>query len=725
MRRYIFLFLLIILLFSVKINAEAANDNHSLDLIMIVIDRLSIEELILTDTANIDYLQKEGAFSLMNVRTAGYLHPESTYLTAGAGNRCQGSKISHKAKSYGEGALNRKISELSAINLKTNYQAKPGLLGDIARDNDISIAVIGNSDNIDAERRTIISMVMDSDGFVPYADISKEILKEVPYPWAYQSDFAKMEKRFLEYKEKANTIVIETGDISRIEEFYQSRKEEDAKKKREERELPIRETDGNYKEIGIREIQEYKAESLKKIDQFIGFIIENIKLEETQLVIFAPTPSYQSLRQNENMSWLLISGRDLNHGFLSSTSTRRKGIISISDILPLFFMSNQIQAYNNLFSVYEEEVNWDILSSLNQRVSFIYQIRPSFIQAFIFFQLILIFMAILKILFKKISKSIIFYNVFEYLLLSILLVPINYMFISVLDIFSVSKILTILIVLSILEVFLLLKYTNTKFTRLMLISSSLVFLISLNLILDYQMLGDTILGYSSIIGARYYGLGNEYMGFFLGAILISVARFMEKLEERNIKSISINYINYLIAFLYLIFTYFIGAAHLGANFGGMITALLAFSVAYYSTLKKGRHLIIFIGISFLLLILYFDYSGFFGVSSHIGQATKKIFETDWQWLYNTLIRKLSMNLKLLRWTIWTRVLLAMIIYLFFLIKRPGPQLKKFFLANPYLKAAISGALAASLLTMFVNDSGVVAAATILFYPIMTLLYLTD
>lgn len=81
-----------------------------------------------------------------------------------------------------------------------------------------------------------------------------------------------------------------------------------------------------------------------------------------------------------------------------------------------------------------------------------------------------------------------------------------------------------------------------------------------------------------------------------------------------------------------------------------------------------------------------------------------------------------MNIKLLRWTIWTRVLLAMIAYLIFLLKKPVPILKEFFARYPYIKAAFQAALVSSLLTMLVNDSGVVAAATLLFYPVMSLLY---
>ena len=50
-----------------------------------------------------------------------------------------------------------------------------------------------------------------------------------------------------------------------------------------------------------------------------------------------------------------------------------------------------------------------------------------------------------------------------------------------------------------------------------------------------------------------------------------------------------------------------------------------------------------------------------------------------------------------------------------------PAPRRFFTRHPYIKASFQGALFGSLLTMLVNDSGVVAS-TLLFYPVMSLLY---
>jgi hypothetical protein len=62
-------------------------------------------------------------------------------------------------------------------------------------------------------------------------------------------------------------------------------------------------------------------------------------------------------------------------------------------------------------------------------------------------------------------------------------------------------------------------------------------------------------------------------------------------------------------------------------------------------------------------------------------------------------------------------------FLIIIFKHPVGNLKRLFDKYSYLAAGFYGGIAGAIVTMFVNDSGVVAAATILFYPMLTLLYL--
>ncbi len=745
-----------IFLISFGVQGDNLSDDDSYNMVWIVIDRLSLDQLFLANTPNIDKLQKKGAFGLMNVRTVDHLHSESTYLNVNTGNRCQGSEMSHNGINFGKGALNDKIQDLITLNNKTNYKAKPGLLGDLARENNITIGVLGNSDIVGKNIRTIVSMAMDSNGFVPYAQIGKDILQETEKPWGYQSDYNKLAAKFTDFKGFVDALFIETGDISRIENFLESAESKSVlsddssisdnsytvspkdisnNEFGENSLLSDKKSYNNYKDY--INYQEEKIDALGGIDAFIGFIMNNIDLNKTQLAIVVPTPTEEDIQQGKRLSWVLFAGQGINHGWLKSDSTRRRGIITIADLMTGFLTANlesdlskKVQkgkvnlegfAGRTFNSVYDQRASWNNLRQLNKKISFIYNIRSPFIKIFIFFQMIVIIMAISKIVWKKIRQIYIFSRTFEYLLIALLLVPINYMLLSSINIFSIIHNVILLFAILVIEEFLLLKFINKPIYRIFVISWVMVLLISFNLIYQYRMLADSILGYSSIIGARYYGLGNEYMGFYLGAFILALTVSLELARNR---SFHINPIIIILSFL--IITYFIGAVNLGANFGGMVTALIAGGISCYYIYKDkewmNRWVISGLGLLFLIMIILLDYSGMMGNSSHIGQGFQKIIEGQWQWILDTLLRKFTMNLKLLRWTIWSRVLLVMIVYLFVLLRKPVPRLKGFFENNLFFKAGLYGALSGSLVTMFVNDSGVVAAATILFYPVMSLLY---
>lgn len=745
-----------IFLISFGVQGDNLSDDDSYNMVWIVIDRLSLDQLFLANTPNIDKLQKKGAFGLMNVRTVDHLHSESTYLNVNTGNRCQGSEMSHNGINFGKGALNDKIQDLITLNNKTNYKAKPGLLGDLARENNITIGVLGNSDIVGKNFRTIVSMAMDSNGFVPYAQIGKNILQKTEKPWGYQSDYNKLAAKFTDFKGFVDALFIETGDISRIDNFLESEESksvlsDDSKisdnsytvspkdisnnEFSENSLLSDKKSYNNYKDY--INYQEEKIDALGRIDAFIGFIMNNIDLNKTQLAIVVPTPTEEDIQQGKRLSWVLFAGQGINHGWLKSDSTRRRGIITIADLMTGFLTANlesdlskKVQkskvnlegfAGRTFNSVYDQRASWNNLRQLNKKISFIYNIRSPFIKIFIFFQMIVIIMAISKIVWKKIRQIYIFSRTFEYLLIALLLVPINYMLLSSINIFSIIDNVILLFVILVIEEFLLLKFINKPIYQIFVISWVMVLLISFNLIYQYRMLADSILGYSSIIGARYYGLGNEYMGFYLGAFILALTVSLELARNR---SFQINPIIIILSFL--IITYFIGAVNLGANFGGMVTALIAGGISCYYIYKDkewmNRWVISGLGLLFLIVMILLDYSGMMGDSSHIGQGFQKIIEGQWQWILDTVLRKFTMNLKLLRWTIWSRVLLVMIVYLFVLLRKPVPRLKSFFENNLFFKAGLYGVLSGSVVTMFVNDSGVVAAATILFYPVMSLLY---
>ncbi len=674
------------------------------DMILLIMDQTSLESVINTPTKNIDMLQEIGAFGLMNVRTAGNLKPESTYLTAGNGKKCKGSKYTHEGEMYNKKVVNKYINNLKKINKNTTYKPFIGLLGNTCRKNNKEIALLGNTDTRSGKRRALVSLAMDEYGNVDIGDVSKDILLETNTPWGYRTNWFKMRQLFAEIYNKANLIIIDTGDTARIEKYH--------------------------RQLTSNEILFYKENAIKRIDEYISYIIEKVNLERTLLGIVVLSPAMDDIERGNKLTWTLFAGKGIENGWLTSQTTRRKGIITITDILPTILSAMNIDNISeqlidgHVIKSIKADKDWIDMYELNRKITTISRLRKPFIQGFIGLQLFVIILAIFCIFYKKLYSSVMIQSVIEYLLLTLFLVPGNFLILSLFNFSGLYNYLWLIIILSVLEIYFIVNLTGDNLKRLLLISTSLVIIILIDLAGRNYLLADSLLGYSSIIGARYYGLGNEYMGLFIGGVIISLTGVMEL-----IKSVKVNiYYRFISAFIFLLVIFFIGAPHLGANFGGTITAIFAFTVTwlYLWGYKINSRKIFFIICMIILLIwgiIYLDYNQVITSRTHIGKAVAPLLSGDYQKIINIIIRKLRMNIKLMKWTIWTRILLAFLVYIIILFKHPVGKLKQLLNRYSRLAAGFYGGIIGSIITLMVNDSGVVASATLLFYPMLTLLYL--
>ncbi len=86
-----------------------------------------------------------------------------------------------------------------------------------------------------------------------------------------------------------------------------------------------------------------------------------------------------------------------------------------------------------------------------------------------------------------------------------------------------------------------------------------------------------------------------------------------------------------------------------------------------------------------------------------------------------LRRKLAMNIRLLRYSIWSYALVAFMGLMVLLFYYPVGRIKILKNRNRYLFSGIMAIVAGSVAALLLNDSGVVAAATTLLYGVPPLL----
>ena len=82
-----------------------------------------------------------------------------------------------------------------------------------------------------------------------------------------------------------------------------------------------------------------------------------------------------------------------------------------------------------------------------------------------------------------------------------------------------------------------------------------------------------------------------------------------------------------------------------------------------------------------------------------------------------------MNVALLRWTIWAQVFVVSLAITAVALYRPGLAVRRADEAHPHLLNGIRGAAAGALAALAANDSGVVAAATLMIPVTAALMYI--
>jgi hypothetical protein len=232
----------------------------------------------------------------------------------------------------------------------------------------------------------------------------------------------------------------------------------------------------------------------------------------------------------------------------------------------------------------------------------------------------------------------------------------------------------------------------------------------------------SILGYDPIAGARFYGLGNEYMGILIGSVLIGTAAVIPPAaKSRRVFTAAMGIV-------YLFIIYLIAAPQLGTNVGGTIAAGSAFLVVFLLnwgvrfTWRSCLAAVLTVALVTLFFIVY-DACRPSAYQSHVGRAAELIMAGGLTEVADIVARKIEMNIKLIKFTIWSRVFLASLGILALLFYRPTGVMQGIRDRHPFLYKGLVGVVAGSIVAFVFNDSGVVAAATTMIFGAPPLIYL--
>lgn len=686
-------------LFNFTFNTFALEKNDK-KMIIISLNRFSFDDLSKNSFLK-EKLKKEGYLALMNIRGSKGTSDIRNYASMAYGGRVYINNDNVDIKTItdenkeiylrrtgieGKKINNLKIEALKKEMKRSEYSYQIGYLADTLNSNNIEFRVYGN-ENTDEKNKLAHLFLMDGNGQIQDGYIDNINIIDKNRPYSIKDNYEFILKDLKQNQKNLSYIVL--GDTYRLEKYKEN-------------------------------LSEFKYEELKEqIDKELSAFLKQIFNEfedESQIMIISPYPKIEDYRNFYRLSFLSVF-KDGKKGLIKTSTTRRNGIIANIDIsegiLDYFNISSE-KLYGRKFDFIEYENNYEFLKDEYLQIATVYKSRSAILYNYAFLEMF-IWVFSLILFFKLKKKNKIIKNAISFSLILTLVMPITLLFLPLIKFKTDVGLISTSIIISLIILLILRFFTSDNIKIIKILS----FIMSISILIDtlfgQYLIKRSILGYDAMIGARYYGVGNEYMGILIGSTILFISMIFKE-----------NKINKLLMVLFLGFSILIlGFPKMGANVGGTITAICAFiflSLRIFR-IKIDFKKIIYIGFSVILVVFIFACIDIFILESksHLGKAVLEIKDNGMISVIQIITRKISMNIHLIKVSVWSKVFMcAMAIFGYYFFK-PSKFLKELKLENKNIYFGFESIVVGSFVGFFVNDSGVVAAATSMCYIIVPFL----
>ncbi len=636
------------------------------------------------------------AVSLLNAQTARFGNLASAYATVGAGARAYGLEevVLYKlddlyddkelkanevykqrtgASLAGNEMVLADIEALVKINQERYYEIIPGFLSSILGLKGKTTSYIGNAGTLDKQKNPGALSVINRQGIVSEGE-NREVLKENPdKPFGVEADMERILTLALETV--SELVLIEPGDLDRCEEdrYFLS------------------------EQIYLN----HRQAALKKIGTFLFQLQSQIKAVD-QIMLLGPLPSIVARNRGYGLGFLVIYPQNLPADFLYSPTTRKKGLVTLTDLAPTieayFAIENYFHSGGSLITkVPKNSLTLNTLLEAEKVSAIIKKLRPVFIKLYI---TLLIATIGLSFLCLGIFKNINWIHFLQTLLFAEACTPLLLLIVGLIPAKNYLAAFILAIVLSILGGFFSSKSRYRFWPALVTVGPVIL---ALDLFFKARLIPRSVFGYDFQAGARFYGLGNEYMGYLAGLILLAAYFLGLVLGKKKLTMILLGLTVILVAF-----------PHLGANVGGGLTMVIVFLAWLKLGMKKkiASPLLLLLPLFFALWVLIDYLRG----DSHLIRTLLAIKDEGSVVIYNVLRRKISTNLKLWQWSLWSRGLIAFIAGLIWLVYKPFESLNLYLTPVKELKKLLNLTTITALAAVLLNDSGVVAGALVFLVP---------
>lgn len=716
-KKLISLLLSLIVILSFSISSIYADTNNKGKVIYLSLNRTSLENLLEIPIIK-EKTSNSGYVALMTTKGDGSNTDQKSFASIGSGVRAnvldedyvKFETLNENEKTQFEAATGVKSWAIGNIKINRNinqntdnggYGATLGMLGTTLNKNNLKVALLGNSDikkNDDLKKiRNLALVCMDENGRVQSGNVDNINKKDDTMPFGISTDYDKLKSETKKYYENNDAIFVELGDTYRLDEYKNNLNE------------------NTYKSM--------KKKIYQNINDYLKEVFEMAGKNDTIYIVseFESNLDYKTKRR---LSPVIKFEKD-GYGLLESSTTRNSGIVSNIDIgvdiINKFGLKNELMIGKVFKNVQDENGIKKVLKDYERIVS-INTIRASVVNSYVGIVSASWVIAMIAILFKNkipkkekgLGRDQIFKVLKELIKLG-LIMPLAFLTAPVFQFKTpaglVSGVLIVTIIYYLIGYFL---FRKDDIKQMGFYAFLTIGLIIIDCVIGTPLMKSGIMSYDAINGARYYGVGNEYEGVTIASAVFALAVLL------NYKKIS----KWLAVVLSLVILITSAMPSMGANVGGAISECVAYLlfILLIFDIKLDLKKIIMIGVATVLVVVAFAGLDFLmGTESHLAVFTNQIIQEGPAAIFNTFGRKIQMNLKLAKSSVWVNILIVSIIIIGALIFKPSGYFKKIHDKYPMIFKGFMASFVGCIVTLLVNDSGIVAASTAAIYILIPII----
>jgi hypothetical protein len=373
-----------------------------------------------------------------------------------------------------------------------------------------------------------------------------------------------------------------------------------------------------------------------QIDQQLSVYSQLALANHGILMVVSPNPSPADYSALNQLTPALLWGPGVPSGYLVSDTTRTTGLITNTDIAPTIasLMGASLPQLPDGSQIYVSRLRSvnkiDVL--LNHNNSWVAQALAIQFLPYIAAATSLLVLFVLMFTNTKLPTA-------ASLVAVSTMIPVTLLLSSSAPVFAIVFLIAIIIALRAL-----MPDDASPFTAL-----TVIIYVTIDAFgFGGRLSGGSMLGYSPIEGARYYGIGNEVMGAYIGALAVLTGLWDWKGEHRT-----------PLIILWIVAALALGLPASGAKAGGLIVC--AITLAAYVSMVQGWKLtdiksiaamISAIAASIIVLLVFSHFGPKTQVSDSVALAKANGFSTIWQ----TIARKAGMDGYLVIHSVWIWVL---------------------------------------------------------------------